>query len=182
MMIGGGGSGRQNPLTPPNAAGPGGPEGGHRRLDRGPPGPVAGDRPPEGVLFGGVGRGPASPRPEPEQQPAAAHVLEGGGHDAERPGIPVGDVEHHRPDGQAGHGGRDGGQGGPALEHPFLAVHRPGQMVVQPHSVEAFRLGRDRSFPDIGPGGVERVEQQVDLHAPILPLPWAACELDGRVR
>ena len=84
----------------------------------------------------------------------------------ERPGIPVGDVEHHGPDRQSGHRGGDSGQGGPALEHPLLAVHRSGQVVVQPHPVEALRLGGDRSFADVGPGGIEGVEQQIDLHDP----------------
>ena len=117
---------------------------GDRRLDRRPPRDVAVDRAPERQLLGGVGRARAAAGADAEQQPAAADLLQRRRHHGERAGVAVGDVEHERPDRQLRHRRGERAEDGPALEDVRGTVRRAGEVVVEPHAVEAGLLGDAR--------------------------------------
>ena len=129
-----------------------------RRFDGVPPFARTRHRATERVLFGRVRRVRAASRADPQHQPPAADLLQGGRHHRERARIAIGDVEHERAHGDAGHGRRDRGERRPTLDDPSRAVHRPGEVVVEPETVEAGLLGRDRAVPQVVPRPAERVE------------------------
>ena len=58
-----------------------------------------------------------------------------------------------------------GAEHGPALEDVRGTVGRPGEVVVEPHAVEARLLGEHGGVAEVLPPPAERVEQQVDEHA-----------------
>ena len=67
-----------------------------------------------------------------------------------------------------------------ALENPVLSVHRASQMVVEPHAPEAGVASRDGTSQHFVNANAERIEQQVDLHAPSMSEPTCGVPLIGR--
>ena len=164
-MTGGAGSGCQeaaHSLYPP---GPNGAQRGDGFLHCLSPADVTWHRSPERQLLGPIGRVPATPGAQTQQQPPPADLLQGGRHHGQSSWIAVGDIQDQRSDGDSGHRHRHGRKGRPALQHPLLMVDGAGQMVVQPYPIEPLALRHDRPFSDVGPGRLEWVEQQVDLHS-----------------
>ena len=127
---------------------------------------VVGGHPAQGQLLGDVGAGRAGPGAEPEQQPAAGHLLQGGRHLGHHPGVPVGLVQDQWPEHHpAGHRGQRRQQR-PRFEHVVLAVDDARQVVPGPHPAVAPLLGGNGQVADLRPGGLERIDQEVQVHPP----------------
>ena len=157
-VIGGGGVGLKEPTDSGNRARPDRPHRDHSLLERISPSNVARHGPAQSKLFGRVGRAPPTAGAHTYDQTSTTHLLQRGGHDGKCPGISIGDVENHRPDGDAAHRGRDRRQCRPALEDPICAVYRAGEVVIYPHSIEALTLGHNGSLAHVRPCDAEGIE------------------------
>ncbi len=118
----------------------------------------------QGELLAGVGTRRAGARPEAQQEPTSRHLLQGGGHLGHHPGVPVGLVQDQRAEHDPLGDRSKRGEQRPALEHVALAVHDSGQVVPGPDPVPASRLSGDGQVTELGPRGVEGVDQEIEVH------------------
>jgi hypothetical protein len=105
------------------------------------------------------------PPPEPELEPPAADDVERGGHLGEQRRVAERVAQHEVADADGGRPRREGRGEGPALERVGVGQRRRGQVVHQPHRVEAQLLGRAHPRFDRRERHAHLRQEQADAHA-----------------